>query len=59
MMYAKCRLLARILHRNSQCFAFVNKDLISLAELLKVMCPCKYSSFAGGMASLREISCDN
>ena len=26
--------------------------------LLKVMCPCKYSSFAGGMEISREISCD-
>ena len=25
--------------------------------LLKVMCPCKYSNFAGGMAISREISC--
>ena len=27
--------------------------------VLKGMCPCKYSSFAGGMAMSREISCDH
>ena len=30
----------------------------TLSTNLKVMYPCKYSSFAGGLAISREISCE-
>ena len=32
---------------------------VHIASSLKVMCPCKYSSSAGGMPNSREISCDH